>query len=161
MVIRCRTCARGHSEGPCRSSPQEGSCYCQQCHTHAIMGMARQALDSNSIAKIRSALEGVYALQFQTATQRQRKAARQPAILYCAACGSPVPVRRRPPLGQAVYCRNTSSCRVRAFRKRQRAAPSPVTETTSQVPGIPARSAPEPALQPLGPAELWLAMRAG
>ena len=158
MVIRCRTCARGHSDGPCRGSPQEGSCYCQQCHTHVIMAMAREALESsNNLAKIRAALAGVYALQFQTMTQRQRKAFKAPAVLACASCGKPVQVRRRPNLGQPVYCRRPSTCRWRAWAKRQRAqvAARP-TQTPGQIPEPARGQVPEPS-----PAELWLAARAG
>jgi hypothetical protein len=76
MVLRCRTCSRGHSEGPCQASPEAGTCYCQQCHTRTIMAQAREALESNDIARIRQALAGTYALQFQTITARQRM--RQP-----------------------------------------------------------------------------------
>lgn len=159
MLIRCRTCARGHSEGPCRGSPAEDSCYCQQCHTHVIMAMAREALEgSNNLAKIRAALAGVYALQFQTMTQRQRRAFKAPAVLACASCGKPVQVRRRPNLGQPVYCRSPSTCRWRAWARRQAAAASlDQTPTAAQAPQSPPRSAPEPA----SGVPFWLTIRGG
>jgi len=129
------------------------------------MAMARKALESNDIAKIRQALEGVYALQFQTAAQRARKAARQPGIARCESCGRPVAVRRRPRLGAPVYCRGVSRCRVRAFRARQRAEAArqemaPVTVTPGQVPASGPGSPPETPRQ-LAPDELWAAFRVG
>jgi hypothetical protein len=123
---------------------------------HAIMAMARRAVESNNIAAMRAALTGTSALLFQIQTQRQRKAAKPPAILYCASCGKPVQVRRRPNLGQPVYCRRPSTCRWRAWAKRQRAATSlDQTPTAAQAAQSPPRSAPEPA----SGLPFWLAIR--
>jgi hypothetical protein len=97
------------------------------------MDLASKALEGNSLPKIRAALEAVYALQFQTVAQRQRKAARQPGIARCESCGKPVSVRRRPRLGEPVYCRRSSTCRVHAFRARRRAEAGE-TETAGQIP---------------------------
>ncbi len=56
--------------------PSGAECRCRQCYTRTIMDLAQAALDSNNHAMVRTALAGVYALQVQTMTQRQRKAAR-------------------------------------------------------------------------------------
>lgn len=111
--------------------------------------MASKALESNSPQALRAALTGVYAVQVQTQRQRQRKAYQAPAYLTCAACGKTVAVRRRPRPGQHVYCRNSSRCRVRAFRARRRQAQAqiPVTETAGQPLGPAAGTARETAGQ--------------
>ena len=134
------------------------------------MTMAREALEgSNNVGKIRAALAGTYALQVQTMTARTRQAYKAPAIGRCVVCGQPVSVRRRPPVGQAVYCRSGSRCRVRAFRARQRAqrdqAQEIVTETPAQMPearpGRAQETAPDQPKRPRPEAPLWLAIRTG
>lgn len=159
LVLTCERCAH-QDHKRCQGTPDLGTCRCKQCFTQDAMAMARTALAGNSLAAMRTALEAVYALQFQTMTQRQRKAQRPPRIARCDACGATVAVRRRPPPGQAVYCRGRSRCRMRAHRRRQR-----VTVTPTQIPQAPARSASEPAAPrpeaTSSPAALWLAMRTG
>ena len=44
MIIRCRTCARGYSEGPCQGSPETGTCRCSQCWTGHSIDLASRAL---------------------------------------------------------------------------------------------------------------------
>ena len=137
------------------------------------MAMAETALDSNNTGKIRTALAAVAALQWQTINQARRRAYRAPAILSCSVCGQPVAVRRRPPLGQPVYCRGRSRCRMRAFRARQGEAP--VTVTPNQAPEFPLErgsvqvstlaepldQTPQPSPEQVYPAAFWLATRAG
>ena len=121
-------------------------------------------MEGNSIQAMRIALTAVYAIQYQTQAQRQRQIRKAPAaMLACAACGKPVTVRRRPRLGEPVYCRGVSRCRVRAFRARQRAqqqaealGPVLVAVTPGQAPEPARGRAYEPS-----PADIWLAMRAG
>ena len=165
MVLTCGACNHQDHKN-CQGTPggppgQE--CHCRQCWTRDIMAMAREALQSNDIAKIRTALAGTYALQFQTITQRRRQAARQPGIARCESCGKPVSVRRRPRPGEPVYCRRPSTCRWRAYAKRQRMVAQ--TQTPGQVPasapGSPQETAPGQAIRLLAGADLSAAMRVG
>lgn len=130
------------------------------------MTMARPALDSNNHAMVRTALKAVYALQVQTMGQRQRRAYKAPATLYCASCGAPVQVRRRPQLGQDVYCRDKSTCKWRAWAAARRQEGQPVRsaqpQTAGQMPGAPIRAGSEsPGQSPEqvpDMAQLWLAV---
>jgi hypothetical protein len=160
LVLCCRACTTQQHKD-CIGTPEQGTCHCRQCWTRHIMSWAQRVMDSNNHGEIRAALKAVYAIQVQTQLQRQRTAYRQPAILYCAGCGSPVSVRRRPKLGQPVYCRDKSTCKWRAWaaRRQPEQAVRDQPQTASQIPEDPIKAGggqdqvPEP-----GGADLWLAM---
>src|SRR5690348_11559395 len=88
LVLRCRACHfQDHKH--CEGTPEQGTCHCGQCWTRHIMSWAARVMDGNNHGEIRAALRAVFALQAQTMSQKQRNAYREPATLYCAACGKP------------------------------------------------------------------------
>lgn len=128
------------------------------------MDWYQQTRNTNDPGMVRAVRDALFTLQFQQVAQRQRKAAKTPGTARCAACGAVIPVWRRSQLGRPAYCRGKSTCRWRAWQRRQRlAAQQAPTPTSSQIPQAPPGWTPENDHLPAAPspAELWLIMRGG
>jgi hypothetical protein len=83
MILRCRACAH-QDHKHCEGTPEQGTCHCRQCWTRHILDWFRRTENTNDSGTLRAVRDALYALQFQTTAQRQRQAARNPAVLTCA-----------------------------------------------------------------------------
>ena len=155
-VLRCPACARENHRA-CQGRPDgppDAECQCRQCWLGWSMEAGRKAMNGNNLAAMRTALAALWAIQFQTSSQRQARARRGPIMLSCQECGRPVKVWR--PDRRAVYCRDQSKCRLRPPAGARRPRPDLCRHTSPRLKPLrrPARRRGRPV-----PGRAWIPRR--